>query len=126
MSSFGIQNLCKTSSPRKNATGFWAMRWTSHRSLLSYKDFKLKNIAYYLLEGELSILKQLGNFLGKNHFWKIWEKLLFSLSKTILFLCLPSQNTNKHAHFQHNFLRKTVNSPDTCFSLKMIQIKLIK
>jgi hypothetical protein len=56
--------------------------------LLSYKDFESKNIEYNLLEGELSILKQLGELFGKN-FGKIWGKLLFPLSKTILFLCFP-------------------------------------
>jgi hypothetical protein len=43
------------------------------------EDFKPKNIAYNLLEGVLSILKQLGNFLGKNHFEMFWGKHLFHI-----------------------------------------------
>jgi hypothetical protein len=83
-------------------------------------------VLHNLVKGELSILKQLGNFLRKNNFGKIGGKLLFPLSKMILFLCLPSQNTTKHAHFQHSFLCKTENNPDTSFILKVIQNKLIK
>jgi hypothetical protein len=90
--------------------------------LLSYKDFKSKNIAYNLLEGELSILKKLGNFLGR-----FGETSVSSFKDKFIFvLMLPSQNTKKHVHFQQNFLRKTETSPDTCFILKVIQNKASK
>jgi hypothetical protein len=64
-------------------------------------------------------------FLTKNMIVKYTKYPRYRLSKTILLLCLSSYKTKKHAPFQHNFLRKTENSPDTCFMLKVIQNKLI-
>jgi hypothetical protein len=71
------------------------MRWTCNRSLLPCKDFKLKSIAYNLLEGELSILKQLENFLGKKSLREVWGKLLFPLQRRSYFCAyLPKIRKN--------------------------------
>jgi hypothetical protein len=57
---------------------------------MSYEDFKFINIKNNLFEGELSILKHLGNFLVKNHFWKIYGGKLLVFVNLISILWIHS------------------------------------